>query len=82
MAKKLRQYEIYQQEMDSLLKDLFLNDDEKVQSRLDEKAEEVSLKIIKNSGKIYHMIKELGRRLLSSSNPIVNSGYNDLSNLL
>lgn len=68
--------------MDSLLKDLFLNDDEKVQSRLDEKAEEVSLKIIKNSGKIYHMIKELGRRLLSSSNPIVNSGYNDLSNLL
>lgn len=68
--------------MDSLLKDLFLNDDEKVQNRLDEKAEEVSLKIIKNSGKIYHMIKELGRRLLSSSNPIVNSGYNDLSNLL
>lgn len=55
--------------MDNLLKDLFLNEEDK-------SSEDPS--IFKNSGKIYHMTKELGRRLMSSSNPVVNSGFNDL----
>ena len=59
--------------MDSLLKDIFLNEDEKIPE---------NPSVFKHSGKIYHMVKELGRRLMSSSNPAINSGYNDLNNLL
>lgn len=73
LTKQLNQKLVYQLEMDNLLKDLFLNEEQKV-------SEDPS--VFKKSGKIYHMIKELGRRLMSSANPVVNSGFNDLDNLL
>jgi hypothetical protein len=64
-----------------MLQNIFLSSQEQFK-RSSFGEDQDTLKVLKNSGKIYHMVKELGRRLLSSSNPVVNSGFNDLSNLL
>ena len=63
-----------QQEIRKVLSGIFnMGDEREGEGPRDEG---LQMKVAKNSGKIYHMIKELEKRLLSSASPAINSGFN------
>lgn len=78
--KKINKYQIYQKEMENMFGEQLL--EKQTQDPQSNQTDAQTNPTKANAIKIQEIVKELGRRMLSTANPSVNSGYNDLENLL